>query len=200
MDRTRLAADQKKAARLQAWLVFIDETGIFLSPVVRRTWAPQGQTPILRTRTRHHRHLSGIGAISISPRRRRLGWYLNFHADSSIRQEQVIAFLRQLMRHLRGHIFVIWDRLNAHRGKQVSKFLARHPRLHVEFLPPYAPELNPNEYGWNHLKGHSLGNYCPHDVHELHRTVNKTVRALKTRQALLQGFVKATRLPLRFAA
>jgi putative transposase len=199
VGRARLAADQKKAAQRQAWLVFIDETGIFLNPVVRRTWAPQGQTPLLRTRTRHHRHLSGIGAISISPRRRRLGWYLNFYADSSIRQEQVIVFLRQLLRHLRGHIFVIWDRLNAHRGKQVRKFLGQHSRLHVEFLPPYAPELNPNEYAWNHLKGHSLGNYCPSDVHELHRTVDNTVRTLKTRQALFQGFVQATRLPLRLA-
>jgi transposase len=180
-------------------LVWIDETGIFLSPVVRRTWAPQGETPILRTRTRHHRHLSVIGAISISPRRRRLGWYLNFHAEGSIRQEQVIVFLQQLMRHLRGDVFLIWDRLNAHRGKAVRKFLDRHPRLHVAYLPAYAPELNPNEYGWNHLKGHSLGNYCPDNVQELHQTVKKTVRKLQSRQALLRGFVKATHLPLRLA-
>jgi transposase len=178
-------------------LIFIDESGIFLVPLVRRTWAPRGQTPVLRTRTRHHRHLSAIGALTISPQRRRLGWYLQFHPGRSIRQEQVIGFLRDLLRHVRGEIFLLWDRLNAHRGRQVQGFLDRHPRLHTDFLPPYAPELNPNEYGWAYLKGPTLGNYCPDDLDELHATVCEIAPKLQTNQSLLQGFVAATRLPLR---
>lgn len=89
---------KRLAARRRAHLVFIDKTGFLLSPVVRRTWAPRGQTPTLRQRTRHHRRVSAIGGLSISPRRRRLGWYLVFHLDRSIRQEQVIDFLRHLLR------------------------------------------------------------------------------------------------------
>jgi transposase len=197
LDYPRLEAHQKKASVCQGTLVFIDETGVFLTPFVHRTWAPRAQTPILKSRTRHHRHVSVIGAVTISPQRRRLGWYLNFHADQSIRQEQVIRFLRDLLRHVRGRLFLIWDRLNAHRGKQVRSFIAKHSRLHVEFLPAYAPELNPNEYGWSYLKCHSLANYCPDDVAELKDAVQTNTEEIRTQQHLLRGFVQATKLPLR---
>jgi transposase len=176
----------------------VDETGIFLTPFVRRTWAPRGQTPIVRTRTRHHRHLSLIGGITISPRRRHLGWYLNFHANRSIRQEQVVDFLRHLLRHVRGELFVILDRLNAHRGKQVRCFVAKHPRLHLELLPPYAPELNPNEYGWSYLKCNSLANYCPDKLENLQTKAKHAAGRVRSQQELLKGFVRATGLPIRF--
>lgn len=142
--------------------------------------------------------MSIIGAITISPKRRRLGWYLNFHTDQSIRQEQVIAFLRDLLRHVRGHLFLIWDRLNAHRGKRVRAFLAKHPRLHVQLLPAYAPELNPNEYGWSYLKCHTLANHAPDNVEELAEAVRSKTEEIQTQQRLLRGFMKATKLPLRF--
>jgi transposase len=177
--------------------VFIDETGFFLHPLVRRTWAPCGQTPILRQRTRHHRKISTIGGISISPRRRRLTWYLHFHSDQSIRQEQIIAFLRDLLAHLRGHVIVVWDRLGAHRGAQVRTFARRRRRLTLEQLPAYAPELNPNEYGWSYIKHGKLANFCPHDLGQLEQQVSVEVCAVRTRQKLLRSFVRATELPIR---
>ena len=127
-------------------MVFIDETGFLLHPLVRRTWAPRGRTPILRQRTRHHRRVSAIGGLSLSPRRRHLGWYLQFHVDATIRQEQVLDFLRHLLRHLGGPLIVVWDRLAAHRSRALRQWLRRCRRVHVEYLPGYAPELNPNEY------------------------------------------------------
>jgi transposase len=151
----------------------------------------------LRTRTRHHEHLSVIGAMTVSPRRRRLGWYLKIHPRQSIRQQQVIQFVSQLLRHVRGPIVLLWDRLNAHRGQQVEAFLSKHPRVHVELLPAYAPELNPNEYGWAHLKGAQLGNYCPDDLNQLHHAVNDLTPTLKTNQRLIRGCIAATKLPLR---
>lgn len=177
--------------------MFVDETGVFLTPFVHRTWAPRGQTPVLQTRTRHHRHLSLIGALTISPRRRRLGWYFQLHSDRSIRQAEVIAFLRDLLRHLRGPVFLIWDRLNAHRGKKVQAFLARHGRLQMTFLPSYAPELNPDEYSWSHLKCHSLANYAPEHLDELQMTATAALERIRTQQSLLRGFVKAAGLPIR---
>jgi transposase len=148
-------------------------------------------------RTRHHQHLSVIGAMTVSPKVRRLGWYLRLHPDRSIRQAEVIEFLRDLLRHVRGPLVLLWDRLNAHRGRQVQAFLQRHPRLDTEHFPGYAPELNPNEYGWAHLKGHRLGNYCPNGLDELHETVDETLPSLTTNQSLLRGFIRATKLPLR---
>ena len=190
---------KRLAARQQAHLVFIDETGFLMAPLVRRTWGLCGQTPVLRHRTRHHRRVSAIGGVSLSPRRCRLGWYLHFHLDRSIKQEQLIAFLRGLLGHLDGPIVVIWDRLQAHRGRLLRLWLRRCRRLHLEYLPAYAPELNPNEYGWAYLKNNPLANYCPQDVEQLHTRVLLAGREVATQQALLRSFVRATRLPIRFS-
>lgn len=184
-------------ARTHAHLVFIDETGFLLQPLLQRSWAPRGQTPVLRHPVRHHRRLSAIAGLSISPGRRRLGWYLQFHLDRNVRQEQVIDFLRHLLRHLRGRIVVVWDHLQAHKSRLLRRWLRRCRRIHLEYLPAYAPEFNPNEYGWAYLKGRSLANYCPPDVHALHAAVLCAAHNAAGQQALLRGFVRATGLPIR---
>jgi transposase len=66
---------------------------------------------------------------------------------------------------------VVWDHLGAHQGRALRQWLRRCRRLHLEFLPGYAPELNPNEYGWAYLKNHRLANYCPTDVDQLRQLV-----------------------------
>ena len=168
-----------------------------MCPLVRHTWAPRGRTPQLRHRVRHHRKVSLIGALSISPRRRRLRWLLHLHPDQGIRQQQVLAFLRDLLRHFRGPVIIIWDRLNAHRAKQVREYIQATGRVQTEYLPPYAPELNPNEYGWAYLKGHCLGNYCPDELDDLQRAARDAVNDIASRQNLLRSFVHATQLPIR---
>ena len=70
-----VAADKKSAARRRAYLVLIDESGFLLSPLVRRTLAPRGQTPVLKTWGGHRERVSATAALTISPRRRRLGLY-----------------------------------------------------------------------------------------------------------------------------
>lgn len=188
---------KRRVRRERAHLVFIDETGFLLAPLVRRTWAPIGRTPVLHQRTRHHRKVSAIGAITISPQRRRLGHYLHLHRDGSIGQEQVIAFLRDLLRHLRGNVVVVWDNLSAHRGRRVRDYAAGVPRLHLEYLPPYAPDLNPLEYSWSHTKMNGLANCCPADVDELHAAVTGATEWISDEQELLRGFVRASGLPIR---
>ncbi len=164
---------------------------------MRRTWAPRGQTPVLRVRVRHHRRVSAIGGLSISPQRRHLGWYLVFHKDRSVRQEQVLAFLRDLLRHLRRPLVVIWDHLQAHQSKLLRRWLRRCRRVHLEYLPGYAPELNPNELGWSYLKGSDrLANFCPNDVDELHGAVRQAAKQART-QTLLASLVRGTGLPIR---
>lgn len=165
--------------------------------MLRRSWALRGQTPVLRQRTRRHRKVSAIGAISLSPRRRRLGQYLHLHPDGSIDQDRAIVFLRDLLGHLRGPVIVIWDRLQAHRSAQVRRYVARVRRLHIELLPAYAPELNPNEYGWAHVKCNALANDTPADELELCEHVAAAFRSTRGDQSLLRGFLRATGLPLR---
>jgi transposase len=192
-----LAADQKKTTRRSAHLVFEDESGFFLNPLVRRTWAVAGQTPVFHQRGRWRQHLSAVGAVTISPRRRRLGLLLQLHPDQSVNQDRVIEFLRQLLRQLRGHIVLVWDRLAAHRGAKVRKFLQKHPRLHIEFLPAYAPELNPVEYLWSWLKTNPLANRCSPDLDQLTDDILNGSQPLFNNQHLLRGFVQGTELPIR---
>ncbi len=154
---------------------------------------------MLHQRTRHHRKVSAIGAISISPKRRRLGYYLHLYSDGSIGQEQVVTFLRDLRRHLRGPIIVVWDNLSAHRSRLVRESLAVTRRLQLELLPPYAPELNPLEYSWSHTKMNGLANCCPADVDALQTAVTRAVAPLPHEQDLLRGFIRATKLPIRLS-
>lgn len=139
-----------------------------------------------------------MGAITLSPRRRRLGLLLRLHPDQAINQERVVEFLRQLLRHLPGPIVLLWDRLPAHRGTQVKKFLARHPRLQVEYFPAYAPEYDPVEYLWSWLKTNPLANRCAPDLDQLADDVLNGSEPLFRNQQLLRSFVHAATLPIQF--
>jgi len=192
-----LAAGKKYAKRLTATIGFLDESGLLMAPLVRRTWAPRGQTPILRQRTRSRDKVSAVGVVTISPRRRRLGLYVALYPNANINAPVLVGFLRALRRHVRGPLILIWDRLKVHRARIMQAFLDRCPQIHPVPLPPCAPELNAVEYVWRYLKGNPLANYAPTDAFELARTAVRHTRAMAGKQRLLRGFVRATGLPLR---
>lgn len=166
-------------------------------PTVRRTWAPRGQTPILHHRTRSHKKVSAIGALTISPGRRRLGLYLHWHPDTNIRTTEVIAFLHDLLRHLRGNVVLVWDRLNAHRSKQLQDWRTIYPRLTIEWLPPYAPELNPIEYVWGNFKYHRMANHGLCELDDVYEQARRGADEIAGNQSLLRSFVRAAKLPIR---
>lgn len=173
-------------------MAFLDESGFMLTPTVRRTWAPRGHTPLLVHRYSHDK-LSAISAVSVSPRRQRLGLYCHFHF-TNISELEVVAFLRLLLRHLRGHVVLLWDGGSIHRGAAVQQLLARHPRLHVERFPAYAPELNPDEQVWNHFKA-TLANGCPLTLDALLDDLSGVARRARRSPALLRGFICESDLP-----
>jgi len=148
--------------------VFLDESGFLLIPNVRRTWAPRGQTPILRHRYRRDK-ISAISAVSVSPHRSRLGLYIHFHPHN-ISHVEVAVFLRALLRHLRAHVIVVLDGGTIHKGPAVRALLRRCRRLHIERFPGYAPELNPDEFVWTHFKA-ALANGRPDSKDELLSTL-----------------------------
>lgn len=130
--------------------MFIDESGFLLIPPVQRTWAPVGQTPVLRHSYQRER-LSVIGGLSVPPRRKRLGLYFQIY-PWNVRAVDVVRFLAELLRHLRGEVIALLDGCAIHRERQVMEFCRRHPRLQLERFPAYAPELNPEEYVWTQTK------------------------------------------------
>ncbi|MFC1611462.1 IS630 family transposase [Myxococcota bacterium] len=145
-----MAGDQKKARREERTVVFLDESGFMLQPLVRRTWAPIGQTPIHTMSSKHDR-LSVISAITVSPNRRRLGFYFCIY-DENINADGVVLFLRWIQRHIQRNMIVVWDRLNAHRTAERRIRRRSGNRILFEYLPSYSPELNPVEQIWCHSK------------------------------------------------
>jgi transposase len=88
----------------------------------------------------------------------------------AIRSPQIILFLTHLLRHIPGRLLIVWDGLAAHRSRAVWEFVRQQRgRLWLEFLPAYAPELNPVEYLWSYWKQHELPNFCPAKFAQLSR-------------------------------
>jgi hypothetical protein len=172
--------------------VFVDESGFLLIPNVRRTWAPKGQTPCIRHRYRHDR-LSVCSGLAVSPKRRRVALYLRCRAHNFTGLD-IQAFLRHLLRHLRGPIGLLWDRGPIHRRREVTAFLAAHPRLQGHDFPAYAPELNPAEYVWAQAD-HELANGMPDDLRELRARLTDATRRLRRSQDLLWSCIYAADLP-----
>lgn len=144
-----------------------------LQPLVRRTWAPRGQTPIQRAWDRHDR-LSVIAALSVSPRRRRLGLYFQIH-DHNIRAPDVLAFLRELHRQLGRPVTLVCDRYSVHRKAVRLLREGSSDWLRVEWLPAYSPDLNPVEAVWNHTKYADLANFIPDHVDHLFDEVGNSL-------------------------
>lgn len=135
-----------------------------------------------------------IGALSVSPRRRRVGLYFSLAAERNVDGSWTVAFLRFLLRHLRGNVVLIWDRLGAHTGGVAQDFIAQQPRLHVELLPPYAPELNPVENLWSYLKLNPLANLAPPDAETLSAIASRKTHTVRRRGTLLRSFIRHTPL------
>lgn len=169
-----------------------------MGPLVQRSWAPRGHTPVLMQRGRSRRKVSVIGALVISPRRRRVRAYFSLQPEASFDGERILQFLKQLCRALGVPITLVWDRLQAHIGEPVKGWLAsnRH-RIRAELLPAYAPELNPVELIWGHAKTHSLANFAPLEFHDLAMQAHLSVLAIGDDQPLLRSFLKHCPLPLR---
>jgi transposase len=165
-----------------------------LQPTVRRTWAPKGQTPIHKSWDRRDR-LSAISAVTVSPRRRRLGLYFDI-LDHNVKADDFEAFVVHILRRLGWPIILVMDRYSVHRAaaKRLRERFGR--RITIEWLPAYAPELNPDEQVWNRAKYADLANFIPEDVDELGRAMVDSFRRTRGQQALLRSFFHHAKLPL----
>jgi len=169
-----------------------------MAPLVRRSWAPCGQTPVLVQQGAHHRKVSVIAALCVAPGRDRLRFYFRLHPDADIQARHVISFLTRLQRELDAPWVMLWDRLNAHRAGLTTQFLAAHPHHPCPiFLPSYAPELNPVEYAWSYLKTNPLANLARFDTLSLRLTASRHARSLQRQPALLRSFLEHSPLFLR---
>ena len=171
--------------------MFADESGFLLIPNVVKSWAPRGRTPVLRQRCRRDK-ISVISAISVSPKRRRLGLYYQLWFDN-IGQLEVGAFLRHLLRHLRGPVIALLDNSSTHKGEPLRQLLSRHRRLGIEYFPSYAPQLNPDE-GVGSLAKRDLANGQPNDVDERMEQSIDSIDSIRNSSAKLRACILQSEL------
>ena len=164
-----------------------------LIPNVVRTWAPVGQTPIHRHRQGRRDKISVISGISLSPRRHQLSLYYLLFFDN-IGQEEVCRFARELLRHLRSPLILLLDNSSTHKGDPIEQLQRQHPRLHIEYFPSYAPELNPDEGVWAQAK-RELANSCPKDIDELMEDILHSIDHIGASQQKLRACILQSDLP-----
>jgi len=171
--------------------VFEDESGVSQQPVVRRTWAPRGQTPVLHHTGANWKRLSVAAALAFRWDGRRTRLYFQTH-PGTYTDTTLIPFLRALKRHFRRQrVVLIWDGLGAHKSGRMARYLAlQQPWLHVERLPAYAPELNPVELLWGNLKARELANLCPADIAALRHPVRSGCGRIRRAPALPFAFLR----------
>jgi transposase len=163
----------------------VDQSGFYLLPTVVRTYAPIGQTPILQEQLSSD-HLSVISGISLE------GKLLMMEQERAFKGEDVVRFLRHALREIPGKLLVIWDGSPIHRGQAVKDSLASGAasRLKLEQLPGYAPDLDPDEGIWKHLKYVELKNVCCQSLLELRRELRKAKERLRHKKHVILGCIR----------
>lgn len=162
-----------------------------LSPLLKRSWAPRGQTPILKTKTRSHKKISAIGGLVTTARGKKQNLIFRIHPGKNVADPECVAFLEQLeLNFPRRHVFVVWDGLRAHWSRKVDHWAAKHKKFQFFKLPPYAPELNPIEYVWGNIKYHQLANLTPESEAELLVHAKRALCRARKNKTLLKSCLR----------
>jgi transposase len=176
-------------------IVFEDESGVSLLPSVRATWAPRGQTPVLR----HHfgwKRLSLAGALAYEPDGSNAHLVFQFRPGAS-NDELLIAFLTDLNQLEQRPVILIWDGLPSHRSHRMREWIAsQRAWLWVEPLPGYAPDLNPTEQVWGNLKANEFANLCPDTSDEVAEVAEDGLDRIGTDAQLCFAFLRRSGLRL----
>jgi transposase len=187
---------ERQARERNAYLAFVDESGFMMTPTIRRTFAPRGSTPVNKVFDPHGR-VSVSGAITVSPKRTRVGLQYYMLSDNvNFRGPSVIDFVKHLRNQICGPITIIWDQIIIHSADVVLEYLQTVPDIITEPFPPYAPELNPVDRAWFYIKYGRLPNYTPPTMAKLRRSVESEIKRLQNKPDLLRSFIRQSEVPL----
>ena len=188
---------KRKASRRGACLMLLDESGLLMAPLRRRSWALRGHPPEMREKAGHREKVSVVGALWLPPRRDRLTLAFQTLVNGYFSNVEVAEFLSGALQWLSGPLLVIWDGGSMHKGGPISELVAESKgRLDLERLPPHAPKLNPVEQVWTWLKYDRLCNFAPQDAHDLNEAVIRELDPIREDQQRLRNFFHASDLPL----
>jgi transposase len=175
-----IPAIKRWAKKNKAPIYFLDESTIQLTPVNGKTWGPKGKTTIVK-KTGKRGRICAISAISPS---QKLFFSLQ---EETFNGKCVISFLKQIERnHPNKKIAVVMDNAPCHTSKVMKEYL-KNSSIKVFFLPPYSPEMNPDEKVWNYLKSSELVSHVETSVKDLKKLTSKKMRSIARQPKLLRG-------------
>jgi hypothetical protein len=195
MGEKALAVLEKRAKRQHALIVFEDQSGVSLLPSVRATWAPSGQTPVLR-HPFNWKRLSLAGALAYESDGSDAHLFFELR-PGAYNDETLITFLSDMNAVENRSVLLIWDGLPSHRSRRMNDWTASQQEwLSVERLPGYAPELNPIESVWGNLKSGELANLCSDTIDEVATTAEGGLNRIGTDAPLCFAFLRHSGLRL----
>ena len=175
----------------------MDESGLLMAPLVRRSWAPRGHPSVITQKAGHREKVSVAAALWLPPLRDRLGLAYQTLVNGYFTNEEVAEFLGCAVEGLSGPVIAVWDQGPMHKGDPIRELVEQsRGRLDIEPLPAHAPELMPVEQLWTWLKYDRLCNFAPEDAHQLNEVVVGELEAIRDDQARLLNFFHASDLPL----
>lgn len=170
------------ATKIGATILFQDEAGVRTDFHAGRTWAPVGRTPVV-TATGERKSVNMIS--SVSPRGE-----LHFRLfEGRMNAVAFIDYLKALLTDIPGPIFLIVDGAPAHKAKATKAFVqSTEGRLNLYFLPPYSPQLNPDEWVWNNVKNSRIGRAVAMSQGHLRQLAEAALQRLKEDPSIVRGF------------
>ncbi len=187
---------KQKARRRNASLLLLDESGLLMTPLLRRSWALRGHPPESKHKAGRREKVSVAVALWVSPRRDRLRLVYQSRVNGYFSNREVVAFLETILPGLPDPMVVIWDGGTMHKGDPIRTLVGEsRGRLMIETLPPHASSLMPVEFVWRWLKYGRLCNFTPRDARDLNEAVVRELDAIGDNQGLLMSFFHQSDLP-----
>jgi transposase len=188
---------QRNARRRGACLLLLDESGLLMAPLLRRSWALRGHPPKSKYKAGHREKVSVAAALWLSPLRDQLGLGYQTLVNGYFTNVEVAAFLGAIVPGLSSPVIVLWDGGTMHKGDPIRALVEESQgRLDIEPLPAHAPTLMPVEFLWRWLKYGRLCNFTPQDADDLNAAVVRELDAVWDNQGLLASFFHQSDLPL----
>jgi transposase len=180
--RRTYPALKKRAKRLGAKVFFLDEAGFQSDPVLGRTYGLKGQTPVVRT-SGQRQSLNVISAVNA----RGEFWAATY--TGKLDAESFVVFLEHFLLGRTGQVFLVVDGHPAHKAKRVKDCVQRLAgRLELHFLPPYAPDLNPDEFVWSYMKTNGVSKKPLKQNESLQKRIAADLEEIGKNRRLVRSF------------
>lgn len=188
---------KRKAHRRGACLLLMDESGLLMAPLLRRSWALRGHPPESKYKAGHREKVSVAAALWLPPERDQLHVAYQTLVNGYFTNVEVAEFLSGAVKGLPGSVIALWDGGTMHKGGPIRELVEESQgRLDIEPMPAHAPKLMPVEFLWRWLKYGRLCNFAPLDARQLNEAVIRELDAIWDNQVLLASFFHQSRLPL----